>query len=138
DSRPDRPARHSPCRRVLASRRSVRRWTCAFLVCAFAFVDLGRFAHAHGDLLGRTDCLCAAGPEPVAARHAGNLFRLLSVVCSRGAGFLWIPVRWHAAGGWFHLSLLRAAGISARAWRRTSAFACQPVLAAVGVAAHLF
>src|SRR5712691_4288123 len=78
-----------------------------------------------------------ACPEFVAARHAGHVLRMLSLVRQRRAGLLRLPIRRHAAGGWFHQLLFCPARISSRTMPPTPRLARQPVHAAVGVVSHL-
>src|SRR5260370_546095 len=98
NSRIDRAARNSSRRRIPAgSGRAVR--ACGVLVCADATLVFKQLAHADGNLLGGHDRLGATGPEFLATRHAGGLFRVLPLVRQCGAGFFRLPVRWNVAGG---------------------------------------
>src|SRR3981189_439045 len=86
NSRIDWAARNSPGRRISAGiSRTVR--PCGVLACADAALDFEWIPHGHGDLLGGHDRIGAAGPEFLAARHAGGLFRVLPLVRQCGAGF---------------------------------------------------
>ena len=107
------------------------------MVCADAVVVLERVSHAERTVLGGDVGLAPACPESVAARHAGHLLCVLSVVRQRRARLLRLPIRWHAAGGWFHHILFCPARIPPRTRPPTSCLARQLGLAAVGVVSHL-
>src|SRR5712692_3004707 len=108
------------------------------LVCADAAVVFEQRAHGHGNLLGGDDRLAVAGLESVAARHACDLFRMLSLVRERGAGFFRLSVRWNVAGGGIHFFVFRTGRIPAGLGRRKQAIARELVFAGVGRLPDLF
>src|SRR5437016_10083093 len=122
----DWAARNSPCRRIPAGAGRTTR-ACGLLVCADGAVAIERLAHGHRHLLGRHDHLIAAGLELLAARHACGLFRVLSLVRERGAGFFRLSVGWHAAGGGIHCNVFRAGRISAGRGGGKPAVACESI-----------
>src|SRR5713226_4106315 len=112
NSRIDWASWNSSRRRIPASAgRAVR--TCGLLVCADAAMVFQQLVHADGNFLGGNDCLAAAGFEFLATRHARGLFRMLSLVRERGAGFFGISVRWNVAGGGVYRAVFRPGRIPA-------------------------
>ena len=79
--------------RSLEAEKILRRVIFLSVVCADAVVVLGRTSHPERTVLGGYVGLAAACPESVAARYAGHLLRVLSVVCQRRAGLLRLPIR---------------------------------------------
>src|SRR6266403_1804228 len=113
----DRAARNSSRERISASLiRTIR--PCELLVRADAAVAFERVTRAHGALLGRHDRFSASGIEFLAARHAGDLFCVLPLVCECRTGLLRLPVRWDAAGSGIHCDVSCAGRISPGLGRR--------------------
>ena len=112
NTRIDWAARDTPCRRVSAcGRRAIR--SHGLLVRAHSAVVFERVAHAVGDLLGGNDRGAAVGAEFVAARDAGGLLRVLSVIRERGEGLFELSVGWDVAGGRIHFAVLCTGGAAA-------------------------
>src|SRR5882762_4783292 len=112
DSRIDWAARNSSCRRIPAGGGGAI-WPRGLLVCADAAVVFEQCSRACRNLLGGDDCVAAAGFEFVAARDAGNLFRVLSFFCECGAGVFRLPIGWNVAGGGIYRDVFRAGRFSA-------------------------
>src|SRR6266851_10191521 len=137
NSRIDWAAGNPPRQRVSSGAGGAVR-ARGLLVCADAAVVFEQRAHGHGNLLGGDDRLAVAGLESVAARHACDLFRMLSLVRERGAGFFRLSVRWNVAGGGIHFFVFRTGRIPAGLGRRKQAIARELVFAGVGRLPDLF
>ena len=96
-----------------------------------------RPAYAHRLVLGRHDCVVTAGRECMAARNAGDLFRLLPFFCEHRAGFLQLPVGRDAARSGIHRPLLCSARIPPWLGSDVTAIARQSISAAMGMVPHL-
>src|ERR1700731_38733 len=77
------------------------------MVCAYRSVVFERSSDINGVVLGRDRRFTVVGAECVAARHASDLFCVLSVFCERSAGFFRLPVGRHVAGRRLFFSFLR-------------------------------
>src|ERR1700722_2090064 len=125
-------------RERLSPGRNTNFWTrTGDMVCAYRAVVFERSADVNGVVLGRDGRFIAVGAESVAARHAGDLFCVLSVFCERGAGFFRLPIGRHAAGSGIYFSFLRAVRAASWFWAVVTPIACQPVPAAMGMVPHL-
>ncbi len=133
----DRSGRHSARAGISYSRRAELR-PVALLVRTFALLVLLEFLGTHDDHASdRADRVGHCVPQSMAASQFLCLFCLLPLVCQRLQRFLRLSIGRHAARGRFHCALLRAARPASRMGRGLSAFARQPVLAAMGVVPHL-
>src|SRR5271169_2615068 len=108
------PARDSAGERISSRRGAVVWLQSRFVVCAHVVVAVERPCHAGRPVLGGHGGVADAGSECMAARNAGDLFRLFSFVRERGAGFLRLSVGWHAARSWVHRTFLCSCRIPSR------------------------
>ena len=104
NSRIDRAARDSSCRRILTGSGGEVR-ACCLLVCADTALVFKQRAHAQRNLLGGNDCFGPAGLAFLAARHVVDLFCVFSFVREWGAGFLRLSIGWDAARSGFYRAL---------------------------------
>src|SRR4029077_387707 len=116
DPRSHRRGRDSARQPLSSRRRTITRPLATSVVCADAVVVLGRASHVGRAVLGGDVGFAATCLESVAARHAGHLLHVFSVVRQRRSGLLQLPIRWHAAGGWLHQFLSCPARIPPRTW----------------------
>src|ERR1700693_1195187 len=137
NSRAYGPKWDSTRERLSPSRNTNLRTRTGNMVCAYHAVVFERPARVNGVVLGRDGRFIVVGAESVAARHAGDLFCVLSVFCERGAGFFRLPVGRHAAGSGIYLSFLRAVRTASWFWAAVTPHARQPVPAAMGMVSHL-
>src|SRR6266404_4318156 len=137
NSRIDWAARNSSRQRISASLiRTIR--PCELLVRADAVMVFERVTRAHGALLGGNDRFAACGIEFLAARHAGDLFCLLSLVRQCRTGFFRLPVRWDVAGSGIYCDVSCAARFSTGLGRRQQTFARECFSAGLGMLPDLF
>src|SRR3984957_10691132 len=131
-------AKWDSARERLSPSGNTNLWTRARnMVCAYRAVVFERSAHVNGVVLGRDGRCIVVGAESVAARHASDLFCVLSVFCERGARLFRLPVGRHAAGSRIYFSFLRAVRAASWFWAVVTPIACQPVPAAMGMVSHL-
>src|SRR5271170_7305844 len=107
------------------------------VVCSNLILACERTSHAGGGVLGWHGRIAAVGYEFLAARNAGDLFCMLSLVRECGAGFFGISIGWDAAGSGVHRPFLCSCRIPSGAGRVVSAVPRQPVSVAVGMVSHL-
>src|ERR1700732_3565871 len=131
-------AKWDSTRERLSPSRNTNFWTrTGDMVCAYRVVVFERSAHVNGVVLGRDGRCIVVGAECVAARHASDLFCVLSVFCERGAGFFRLPVGRHAAGSRIYFSFLRAVRNATWFWAGVTAAVGKSVPAAMGMVSHL-
>src|SRR5689334_2495333 len=90
DSWIDWPPRNSSRCRVPSGCCAIWSRACSLLVRAFIALDIEQLGHVDGAVLDRHDRRFVARSEFFAARHAGDLLRLLSLIHINSAGFLGI------------------------------------------------
>src|ERR1700688_1001733 len=131
-------AKWDSTRERLSPSRNTNLWTRTWdMVCAYRAVVFERSADVNGVVLGRDGRFIVVGAESVAARHANDLFCVLSVFCEPGAGFFRLPVGRHAARSGIYFSFLRAVRTASRFWAIVIPNARQPVPAAMGMVSDL-
>src|SRR5262249_44710103 len=108
DSRPARPQWAAPGWHISPENRRVRGLLRALLVCADAALARLQQSRAHGAVLDRHDRLAPTVSEFMAARNAGDLLRDVPLFRHRRAGFLRIPIGWHAPCRRLYRLFLRA------------------------------
>src|ERR1700751_4922281 len=89
-------------------------------------------------MLDRADRFGDSGFQHLAAGNAPCLFRVLSLLCGRCAGFFRVPIGWDASRSGGHLAVFWAAGILAGIGAKQSTLARESVPAAMGVVPDLF
>src|SRR5271165_4500273 len=107
NQRPDWSRWHFASQRISAG--AGKAWAEALLVRE-------RPTHADGRLLDWDRGRDSAGAERLAARHAGGVLPVFSVVRQRGTGFFGLSVGWDAAGSRVYFVFLRAC--RSAAWLR--------------------
>ena len=132
-----RPGWNSPGKRISSSRSSFAGIWSRLMVCSNPSLAFERPPYAHRLVLGRHDCVIAADRERMAARNAGDLFRLLPFFCEHRAGFLQLPVGRDAARSGIHRPLLCSARIPPWLGSDVTAIARQSISAAMGMVPHL-
>src|SRR5215471_14888484 len=108
DSRPHRSRRSSACWRLSPGRRPATGAMGENLVRTDAALVVERGEHAGRVVLDWHGGGAVADRKRLAPRNAADLLRGLSVVRRGSAGFLRIPIGWHAPGSWPHFAFLGA------------------------------
>ena len=132
----DRPCGNSSGRRVPAG-GSKFPGARAILVRTDCVVAERRRAHVARIVLDGAGRLAAADVQYLAARHAGGVLCVFTLVRERRVGILRLSIGWHAAGGGIYFVLLRATETTAWVGSDTSAVVGQLIPAAMGMVSNL-